>query len=103
MEKKQKVIEYHTYDEVPLMMSAKDIARLLKISSATAYFMFHAIDFPTVTIGKRMLVRKEKFFAWLEKHENDIPYLMQANAADRRKEIMGDVRLEKGGKKTNGR
>ena len=103
MEKKRKEIEYHTYDEVPLILSAKDIAGLLKISSATAYFMFHAIDFPTVTIGKRVFVRKEKFFAWVEKHENDIPYLMRANVADRRKEIMGDVRLEKGGKTANGR
>ena len=103
MEKKQEVIEYRTYDEVPLMMSAKDIAGLLKISSATAYCVFHAIDFPTVTIGKRMLVRKEKFFAWLEKHENDIPYLTRANAAERRKEIMGNVSLEKGRKKKNGR
>ena len=50
-----------------------------------------------------MLVRKEKFFAWVEKHENDIPYLMRANVAERRKEIMGDARLEKGGKTTNGR
>ena len=103
MEKKQKVIEYHTYDEVPLMMSAKDIAVLLKISSATAYFMFHAIDFPTVTIGKRMLVRKEKFFAWLEKHENDIPYLMRANAAERRKEVMAEESLTKGRRSINGR
>lgn len=103
MEKKQKVIEYHTYEEIPLMMCAKDIAGLLKISSATAYCIFHAIDFPTVTIGKRMLVRKEKFFAWLEKHENDIPYLMRANAAEHRKKIMGDVSLVKGRKKINGR
>ena len=47
--------------------------------------------------------RKEKFFAWLEKHENDIPYLTRTNAAERRKEIMGDVSLENGRKKTDGR
>ena len=50
MEKKQEVMEYHSYDEVPVMLSAKDISALLKMPMSTVYFVFHAVDFPTITI-----------------------------------------------------
>lgn len=90
MEKEQEVIEYHAYDEVPVILNAKEIAALLHMPISSVYFMFYAVDFPTVMIGSRKFVRKEKLFAWLEKHENDIPYLTRVNVAERRKEITGD-------------
>ena len=102
MGKRQVGIEYHNYDELPLMLCAKEIAALLRISTATVYCIFSAIDFPTITIGSRKLVRKEKLFAWLEKHQNDIPYLTVANVAERRKEIMENDSIQKGGQKTYG-
>ena len=103
MDKRQDGIEYHSYDEVPLMLSAKEIAALLRISTATVYCIFSAIDFPTITIGSRKLVRKENLFVWLEKHENDIPYLMNANVADRRMEIMENDSKQKGWQKMYGK
>lgn len=95
MDKKSEMMEYHSYDEVPLMLSAKDIAALLKMPMSSVYFMFYAVDFPTVSIGSRKLVRKEKLFAWLEKHENDITYLMNANAGERRRELIGQDSMMK--------
>lgn len=102
MGKRQDGIEYHNYDELPLMLCAKEIAALLRISTATVYCIFSAIDFPTITIGSRKLVKKEKLFAWLEKHENDIPYLTNANVAERRREIMKKDSESKGEQKTYG-
>ena len=88
MGKKQEVIEYHSYDEVPVILNAKDISALLGMPLSTVYFIFHAIDFPTVTIGTRKFARKESLFAWLEKHENDIHYLTNANVGEKRRKLI---------------
>jgi hypothetical protein len=59
---------YGTYESVPLFLDAVDIANVLGIPKSDVYFMFHAVDFPIITIGGRMLVRKERLFQWLELH-----------------------------------
>ena len=63
---------YMTEDEVPLYLNAKDISDILNISLAYAYNLFYAKDFPTIHLGKRKVVRKEKFFKWIEEHEESI-------------------------------
>lgn len=60
---------YYEMKEIPLFLSADDIADILGISRAYAYNLFYAKGFPTLKLGKRRLVRKEKFFAWLEEQE----------------------------------
>ena len=35
-------------------------------SSANAYTLMHSKDFPTITIGKRMIVPKDKLLAWMD-------------------------------------
>ncbi len=69
MNENTEVKRYYDMREVPLFLSADDIADILGISRAYAYNLFHAEGFPTITLGKRRLVRKEKFFAWLEERE----------------------------------
>ena len=59
---------YNSYDSVPLFLNASNIASLLSIPKSDVYFMFHAADFPTITIGGRMIVRKDRLFQWLEIH-----------------------------------
>lgn len=61
--------KYTSYEEIPLFLDAEDIFRILGISKTNIYYMLRADDFPTITIGKRRLVRKEKLFAWIEAHE----------------------------------
>ena len=51
---------YGTYESVPLFLDAVDIANVLGIPKSDVYFMFHAVDFPIITIGGRMIVRKEE-------------------------------------------
>lgn len=58
--------KYSSYDELPLSLRAEDVASVLGISRANAYTLMHAKSFPTIFIGKRMLVPKDKFLAWLE-------------------------------------
>lgn len=58
-----------SYDELPLLLDANDLMRLLGFSRTNVYYMLQATDFPAIVIGKRRLVNKEKLFQWLDGHE----------------------------------
>lgn len=61
-----------SYDEIPLFLDANDIAKLLGLSLTNIYYMLRADDFPTIVIGKRRLVRKEKLLDWINSHEKEV-------------------------------
>ena len=54
-------------DQLPLTLNADEIAAVLGISRANTYTLMHAKDFPTLRIGKRMIVPKEQFILWMNK------------------------------------
>ena len=54
------------YDQLPIMLNANAIAQTLGISRAGAYELMHSKGFPTLRIGKRMMVNKEQFINWVE-------------------------------------
>ena len=56
---------YTSIHQLPLMLSARDLAAALGISTPSAYNLLHSADFPTLTIGKRMMVPKEKLLEWI--------------------------------------
>ena len=58
---------YKTYDDLPLMLSVPDIAKVLGISRAGAYELAHSREFPSMKIGSRIIIPKEKFLLWIEK------------------------------------
>ena len=45
---------------------AEDIQAVMNISRAMAYQLMHREYFPTIVIGKRMVVPRDKFLEWLE-------------------------------------
>ena len=51
-----------------LTYDAGQIAEILGISKSKAYDLLHREDFPTLHIGKRLLVVRTKFDVWLEEH-----------------------------------
>lgn len=57
---------YTDYNQLPLTLNASDVASALGISRANAYFLFHAEDFPTLRIGKRLMVGKTEFINWMK-------------------------------------
>ena len=66
---------YTTIDAVPVVMSAKDVAAFLGISKGNAYTLMHSKDFPTMIIGSRMLVERDKFLDWMNgQHRTDCSY-----------------------------
>ena len=58
---------YKTYDDLPLMLSVPDVAKVLGISRAGAYELAHSREFPSMKIGSRIIVPKDKFLLWIEK------------------------------------
>lgn len=56
-----------TYDDLPLMLSVQDVAKVLGISRAGAYDLAHSKKFPSMKIGSRIIVPKDKFLLWIEK------------------------------------
>ena len=55
-----------SYDQLPIMLNANTIAQTLGISRAGAYELMHSKGFPTLRIGKRMMVNKEQLIKWIE-------------------------------------
>lgn len=45
--------------------NATELAEILGISVSGAYDLFHREDFPTLRIGRRLLVTKDNFEQWL--------------------------------------
>lgn len=55
-----------TYDELPLFLNATHVANALGISKTTAYTLMTSENFPSVRIGERVIVEREKFKDWLD-------------------------------------
>lgn len=57
---------YKSYDELPLFLNAETVAKLLGISPSSGYELMHEKGFPSLRIGSRLIVPKEKFREWVE-------------------------------------
>lgn len=55
-----------SYDQLPLVLCADEVAAVLGISRANTYNLMRSADFPTIRIGKRMIVPKDKLIAWID-------------------------------------
>ena len=58
--------EQTNFPNIPNCLTADDIQAILKISRVGVYTLIHRVDFPTIRIGKRMLVPEDKFVQWLD-------------------------------------
>ena len=60
--------EYKSYDELPLFLNAETVAQVLGVAASSAYELMHKAGFPTLRVGSRMVVPKEKFIWWVAEH-----------------------------------
>ena len=58
--------KYNSYDELPMMLSVPDVASVLGISRAGAYELVKEKGFPTLSIGSRILIPRDKLIAWID-------------------------------------
>lgn len=59
---------FKTYDELPLFLNADTIVKVFGIAPSSAYELMHEKDFPSLRIGSRLVVPKEKFIEWVRTH-----------------------------------
>ncbi len=60
--------KYKSYDDLPLFLNAAMVAEVLGVSPSSGYELIHEAGSPTLRIGNRMVVPKEKFIQWVEEH-----------------------------------
>lgn len=51
-----------------LTLSVDEAGKLLGVSRQVAYQLIHRPDFPTLHIGRRVLVPKKQLEAWMDRH-----------------------------------
>ena len=54
------------FTNYPLMLNVKDIVEIFGISRDKAYDLVNSKGFPTVKIGKRIVVPKEHLLKWIK-------------------------------------
>ena len=59
---------YKSYDELPLMLNAETLAKVLGVAPSSAYELMHEKDFPTLKVGNRLVIPKEDFITWVRSH-----------------------------------
>ena len=57
---------YKSFDDLPLMLSVPDLASVLGISRTRAYELAREKGFPSLTIGARILVPRDKLIVWID-------------------------------------
>lgn len=62
---------YKSYEELPLFLNAETVAKVLCVAPSTAYELMHEADFPTLKIGNRIVVPKEQFIVWVQRHTEE--------------------------------
>ena len=58
---------FKNYDELPLFLNAETVAKLLGISISSSYELMHEKGFPSLRIGSRLIVPKDKFREWADR------------------------------------
>ena len=67
---------YKSFDELPMMISVSQVAKVLGISRTRSYELVNEKGFPKIKIGTRIVVPKDEFKLWILKQ---IKKVMHAN------------------------
>ena len=55
-----------TYDELPMFINVPALSKLFGISQSSCYELMHEKDFPSLRIGSRIVVPRDKLIEWIE-------------------------------------
>lgn len=58
---------YKSFDELPMMLSVSQVAKVLGISRTMSYELVNEKGFPKIKIGTRIVVPKDEFKLWIQK------------------------------------
>ena len=63
---------YTSYDELPLLLNVKQLADLLGVSDSSVYELIQEDGFPSLRIGKRIVIPKEKLREWITARTKEV-------------------------------
>lgn len=61
---------YKSFDELPIMLSVNQLANVLGISRTSSYDLVRSKDFPSITIGSRIVIPKDELMIWIQNQLN---------------------------------
>ena len=63
---------YKSYDELPLLLNVKQLADLLGVSDSIVYELIQEDGFPSLRIGKRIVIPKEELREWISTRTKEV-------------------------------
>jgi len=63
---------YTSYDELPLLLNVKQLADLLGVSDSSVYELIQEDGFPSLRIGKRIVIPKEELREWISARTKEV-------------------------------
>jgi excisionase family DNA binding protein len=66
--KKDAAVMFMDVDTMPLFFNPRQLADILGICKNKAYKLALSKDFPSMRIGKRIIIHREKFVEWLSEN-----------------------------------
>lgn len=58
--------KFRSYDKLPLTLTVPEVGKALGISRAKAYDLARSEGFPSMRIGTRILVLRDKLIRWID-------------------------------------
>ena len=55
-------------EKMSFTLNAKQVAEILGVARNSAYTLMHSEGFPTMHVGRRLLVPKDKLLQWMDNH-----------------------------------
>ena len=62
--------EYTEIEQLPILLNATEVAKVLRISRANAYVLMHSKAANSIRIGKRILLSKKELVRYIEESIN---------------------------------
>ena len=59
--------KFRSHDDLPLTLTVPEVGEVLAISRAKAYDLARSEGFPSMRIGTRILVPRDKLIRWIDK------------------------------------
>ena len=57
---------YRSFEELPMFLNVATVSQILGISTSSGYELMHEKDFPSIKIGNRILVPRDRLKEWLD-------------------------------------
>lgn len=57
---------YKSMDDLPITFGPAELSTILGISRNKAYELANRTDFPTYRVGKKIIISKKHFIAWMD-------------------------------------